>query len=110
MKKFKCTVCGYISSDQAPEICPKCGAPKDKFEELSEDLAKLIDRSAYTNLLHCNLIATLEGVLDLAEEGIEDNLDPGCLSIFQKTKKLATEVIQMSKAEIQGHIAKGKWG
>ena len=29
MKKFVCTVCGYIhEGDDAPDICPVCGAPK----------------------------------------------------------------------------------
>ncbi|MGE4577105.1 MAG: FAD-dependent oxidoreductase [Candidatus Methanomethylophilaceae archaeon] len=33
MKKWRCTVCGYIhEGDGPPEICPQCGAPKEKFE------------------------------------------------------------------------------
>lgn len=37
MKKFRCTVCGYIhEGDSAPEKCPQCGAPKDKFVEIEE--------------------------------------------------------------------------
>ena len=35
MKKWKCTVCGYIhTGDQPPDPCPICGAPKEKFVEL----------------------------------------------------------------------------
>ena len=38
MKKWKCTVCGYIhTGDEPPEKCPVCGAPKSKFVELGED-------------------------------------------------------------------------
>ena len=34
MKKFVCTVCGYIhEGDAAPESCPQCGAGSDKFRE-----------------------------------------------------------------------------
>ncbi|MEG0388903.1 MAG: NADH peroxidase [Niameybacter sp.] len=34
MKKFVCTVCGYVhEGDTAPEICPLCGVPADKFME-----------------------------------------------------------------------------
>ena len=34
MKKFVCTVCGYIhEGDAAPESCPQCGAGADKFRE-----------------------------------------------------------------------------
>ncbi|ADL50159.1 NADH peroxidase [Clostridium cellulovorans] len=34
MKKFICTVCGYIhEGDAAPELCPVCKAPAAKFQE-----------------------------------------------------------------------------
>ena len=37
MKKFVCKVCGYIhEGDAAPERCPICKAPADKFEEIKE--------------------------------------------------------------------------
>lgn len=39
-KKFICTVCGYVhEGDEAPEQCPLCKAPKDKFKELTPDEA-----------------------------------------------------------------------
>ncbi len=35
MKKWKCTVCGYIhEGDAPPEECPLCKAPAEKFEEV----------------------------------------------------------------------------
>ena len=37
MKKFICTVCGYIhEGDSAPEQCPLCKAPASKFKEMTE--------------------------------------------------------------------------
>jgi rubrerythrin len=33
MKKYVCTVCGYISEGAAPDKCPQCGAPGAKFQE-----------------------------------------------------------------------------
>ncbi|NDL66287.1 NADH peroxidase [Anaerotalea alkaliphila] len=34
MKKFICTICGYVhEGDQAPEHCPQCKAPASKFTE-----------------------------------------------------------------------------
>jgi len=40
MKKFVCTVCGYIhEGDQPPEQCPICKADASKFKELKDDLA-----------------------------------------------------------------------
>lgn len=35
MKKFICSVCGYTAEGSAPEKCPQCGAPKEKFKESS---------------------------------------------------------------------------
>ena len=32
MAKFVCSVCGYVhEGDSAPEKCPVCGAPAEKF-------------------------------------------------------------------------------
>ena len=37
MKKFICTICGYVHEGEAPpESCPQCGAPADKFIEQSD--------------------------------------------------------------------------
>ena len=36
MKKFVCKVCGYVhEGDCAPDKCPVCGAPAEKFEEMT---------------------------------------------------------------------------
>ncbi len=35
MKKWQCTVCGYIHQGETPpKKCPRCGAPKEKFIEI----------------------------------------------------------------------------
>ncbi|WP_027624120.1 NADH peroxidase [Clostridium lundense] len=40
MKKFVCTVCGYVyEGEKAPEQCPLCKAGADKFIEKTEDMA-----------------------------------------------------------------------
>lgn len=39
MKKFVCTICGYIyQGEEAPEKCPICGAASDKFKEQSGEM------------------------------------------------------------------------
>ena len=39
MKKFVCTICGYVhEGDAAPEKCPQCKAPASKFMEQSADM------------------------------------------------------------------------
>ncbi|MGV3026923.1 rubredoxin-like domain-containing protein, partial [Clostridium thermobutyricum] len=36
MKKFICTVCGYVhEGETAPEKCPVCGVGPEKFNEQS---------------------------------------------------------------------------
>ena len=38
MKKFVCSVCGYVhEGETAPEFCPICKAPKEKFVEQSAE-------------------------------------------------------------------------
>lgn len=37
MKKFVCSVCGYVyEGAEAPEKCPQCGAQKEKFSSTAE--------------------------------------------------------------------------
>ena len=41
-KKFRCTVCGYIhEGDAAPEKCPLCKVPAEKFVEIEEKQGEL---------------------------------------------------------------------
>nr|HPZ98602.1 rubredoxin [Phycisphaerae bacterium] len=82
--KYKC-VCGYISDgDEAPAVCPKCGAPAAKFTRLDDAAANLVERSRRTNMLHCRVIALAREIEGLCKEGIADELDPGCVDVFRK--------------------------
>jgi hypothetical protein len=76
-----------------------------------EDKAKdLIERSRFTNDLHMGLYLLLEQVMDVAEDGVDDNLDPNCVKIFKQALEQAEILQQSIKAELQGHMSKGKWG
>lgn len=111
MKKWRCGVCGYIhDGEDAPDFCPKCGAKKEKFSLLDNDAANLVERSRFTNSLHMELHSIMHQVMELCEDGIEDDLDPNCVVIFNKAKKSAIEIMHAVKAELQGHMNKGKWG
>jgi rubredoxin len=111
MKKWRCSVCGYVhDGEEAPEECPKCGAPKNKFDEISGEQSDLIEKSRFTNQLHVEMLGLMERVKEIAEEGIEDELDPPCVALFKKALQTANEIQQATKAEIAGHIARGKWG
>ncbi|MCX5800798.1 MAG: cupin domain-containing protein [Candidatus Eisenbacteria bacterium] len=38
MKRWRCSVCGYIhTGDKPPDTCPNCASPKEKFGEVAED-------------------------------------------------------------------------
>jgi len=111
MQKFRCTVCGYIhEGNDVPDKCPRCGASRDKLEKIPEDKAKLIDRSRLTNGLHKKLFTILEEVEKLAATGVEDNLDPACVSIFARAKEEAALIRRFIRAELEVHMGKGKWG
>jgi len=108
---WRCGVCGYIhEGDDAPDKCPKCGAPKEKFEKLADEAAELIARSRYTNSLHMTLANLLTDMMDISEEGIEDNLDPACVKIFTKASEFSAMLLGSINAELAGHMKKGKWG
>jgi rubredoxin len=111
MKKWKCGVCGFIhDGDGAPDKCPKCGAVKEKFAQLDDAAATLVERSRHTNTLHARAIALGRELEALCGEGIKDNLDPGCLAVFTKSRANAWEIMKLSMTEVQGHMNKGKWG
>ena len=110
-KKWKCEVCGYIhDGDQPPAECPKCGAPAEQFTALDETAADLVERSRRTNALHCRVVDLARQIERVCKEGIEDNLDPGCVDVFKKSLARSYEMMKLSMTEVQGHIAKGKWG
>ncbi len=110
MKKYKCA-CGYIhDGDEAPDTCPKCGAPASKFTLLDDDAANLIERSRPTNALHCQIVDLARQIEKVCKAGIEDDLDPGCVKVFQRSLDHAYEMMKMSMTEMQGHMGKGKWG
>lgn len=111
MKKlWRCSVCGYIhEGEAAPEVCPKCGATKDKFVELSAEDADKVYKSDRTNDIHMELITLAGKIAALAQEGIDLNLDPPCVATFQNAIKESWVIKQRAKAEMEGHMKKGKW-
>ena len=107
---WKCTLCGMqIEGDIAPDACPKCGAPREKFIAITEEETKRIYSSLKTNDLHMEIATLCTAIIRLAKEGIEIGLDPNCVSVFEKAKDEAWVMKNRSRAEIKGHMEKGKW-
>lgn len=111
MKKlWRCSVCGYVhEGGDAPDSCPKCGATKDKFVQLTAEEADKIYKSDRTNDIHMEMIEIMGKIVELCKEGIDLNLDPPCVSAFTKAKDEAWIIKQRAKAELEGHMKKGKW-
>lgn len=111
MKLWKCGVCGFIcEGEEVPEKCPKCGAPREKFEGLTDEQAALVINSRRTNQLHMQLATLMDTIESISLEGIDLNLDPPCVALFNKSLENARLIRQMIKAELEGHMKKGKWG
>ena len=106
---WKCTICNYVACDKTHE-CPKCKAKEEALVKLEDNEKELVNKSRRTNWLHEELAHYLHKIVPLAEEGIAENLDPACVAIFEDVKAHAHETIQKIKAELEGHMKKGKWG
>ncbi|HCX04312.1 MAG TPA: rubredoxin [Clostridiales bacterium] len=107
---FKCSVCGYTNEkDSLGDNCPKCGAPREKFIELDEETSGKIRAADATNDIHMDIVNLAMAIEELAREGIELDLDPGCVDAFEKAIQAAWEMKQISKAELAIHMNKGKW-
>jgi rubrerythrin len=45
MKKYVCTVCGYVHySEEPPTVCPICKQPSSKFKEVKNKEKSIIEK------------------------------------------------------------------
>ena len=109
-KMWRCEVCGYLhEGEEPPDVCPKCGFPKDKFELLDEEEAEMMRDALKTREKYAAILEHLEEVEKLAQEGIALDLDDGCNDVFGKTIKDTAEIRAMIKEELAGHAAECIW-
>ncbi|ETA80939.1 NADH peroxidase [Youngiibacter fragilis] len=72
MKKFVCTICGYIhEGDVPPEQCPICKAPASKFIEQTGDLSFADE----------HVIGVAQGVDERIVEGLRANFMGECTEV-----------------------------
>jgi len=72
MKKFVCTVCGYVhEGSEPPANCPQCGAPASKFVEKK-------DESAFAD---GHVIGVAKGVDAEVIEGLKMNFQGECTEV-----------------------------
>ena len=73
MKKFVCTICGYVhNGDNAPEFCPQCKAPAAKFAEQKESATAFADE---------HRIGVAKGVEADVIEGLVANFNGECAEV-----------------------------
>ncbi len=73
MKKYICTICGYVhEGDSAPEACPQCSAPAEKFNEQST-----------TELVYADehRLGVAKGVDPVIVEGLRQNFMGECTEV-----------------------------
>lgn len=73
MKKFICTVCGYVhEGDSAPDKCPICKAPSDKFKEQSTEGLTWADE---------HRVGVAKGVDEEVIKGLRANFEGECCEV-----------------------------
>ncbi len=82
----------------------------DKFAILDDTAAELVERSRHSNALHCRAVNLGRKLEAVCNDGLKDSLDPNCVKVFERSLQYAYEIMKMSMTEMQGHMAKGKWG
>ena len=72
MKKFVCSVCGYVhEGDSAPEKCPQCGVGADKFTEQAEGLSWAAE----------HVVGVAQGVSEDIIEDLRANFNGECSEV-----------------------------
>ncbi|MBQ3055218.1 MAG: NADH peroxidase [Oscillospiraceae bacterium] len=73
MKKFVCTICGYVhEGNEAPDICPTCRAPKDKFVEKKDGAIAYADE---------HRVGIAQGVDEEIIKGLRMNFEGECTEV-----------------------------
>lgn len=73
MKKFVCSVCGYVyEGEAAPAACPLCGAPADKFVEQKEENLAWADQ---------HVVGVAQGADEEIIQGLRENFNGECSEV-----------------------------
>ncbi len=73
MKKFVCSVCGYThEGDSAPEKCPQCGVPAEKFNEVADEKLVWADE---------HKVGIAQGLDEWVVQGLRDNFNGECSEV-----------------------------
>lgn len=74
MAKFKCSVCGYVhEGDSAPDKCPICGVPAEKFVKM-EDTQDLVFADEHK-------VGSAKGLDEEVVKGLMENFNGECTEV-----------------------------
>jgi len=74
MKKFVCSVCGYVhEGNAAPEVCPLCKVGADKFSEMADT-----DELVYADE---HRLGSAKGLDEWVVQGLRDNFMGECTEV-----------------------------
>ena len=72
MKKYVCTICGYVhEGDSAPDVCPICKAKADKFKEQAGEKTWAAE----------HVVGVAKGVDERIIEGLRENFNGECSEV-----------------------------
>ena len=72
MKKFVCSVCGYVyEGAEAPEVCPICKAPKEKFVEQAGEKSWAAE----------HVVGVAQGAPEEIMQGLRENFQGECTEV-----------------------------
>ena len=72
MKKWVCSICGYVhEGPEAPEFCPQCTAPKEKFKEMAAERGWACEHE----------VGVAKGVDERIIEGLRANFNGECSEV-----------------------------
>jgi rubrerythrin len=73
MKKYVCSICGYLyEGNEAPEKCPQCKAPKEKFNLQNEEELGWADE---------HFVGVAQGIDEHIVEGLKQNFLGECTEV-----------------------------
>lgn len=99
MKKFVCAVCGYVYyGEEAPESCPQCKAPKEKFIEQTGE-------KTYTDE---HVVGIAQGVDAEILEGLRANFTGECTEVGMYLA-MSRQAIREGYPEIGAFYEKAAW-
>ena len=72
MKKFVCSVCGYVHEGaEAPDFCPICKAPKEKFVEQAGEKSWAAE----------HVVGVAQGAPEEIMQGLRENFQGECTEV-----------------------------